>query len=68
MLRRVAALPALLLTALLIALPAIAAAPHSGTVRRTGFEPADAAMFAAVAAGIWFARRALRARFRQRRD
>ncbi len=43
------------------------AAAHSGIVTREGFQWSDVALFVAAALGIWFVRRALRARFRNRR-
>ncbi len=44
------------------------AAPHSGTTSaRTAPELSDIALFVMAAAGIWFVRRALRARFARRR-
>ena len=43
------------------------AAAHSGTVTRDGFQWSDVALFVAAALGVWIVRRALRARFRNRR-
>lgn len=52
--------------ALLIAAPALAAAPHSGvTGSRSMPELSDLALFACAAFGIWFVRSRLRARFRR---
>lgn len=43
------------------------ASGHTGVARvRTGPEPSDVALFAFAALAIWLARRALRARFRDR--
>ena len=39
-----------------------AAAPHSGQVIHDGFELSDLALFACAVAGVWFARRSMRAR------
>lgn len=54
--------------ALFLMLPAVAHAtrPHDGTVGARGFTVSDLFLFACVAAGLWLARRALRARFRSR--
>lgn len=50
---------------LLVALPALAVAPHSGQVAaRTMPELSDVALFVFAAAAVWFVRRRLRARFR----
>lgn len=52
--------------ALLIATPALAAAPHSGIAgTRSMPELSDLALFACAALGVWFVRRQLRARFRR---
>jgi len=52
--------------ALLIATPALAAAPHSGVAgARSMPELSDLALFACAAFGIWFVRSRLRARFRR---
>ena len=54
------------LVALLIATPALAA--HSGAPHpRTAPELSDVALFVLAAAGVWFVRRAMRARFARRR-
>ncbi|MAX00694.1 MAG: hypothetical protein CMN72_13850 [Sphingomonas sp.] len=45
---------------------AASATAHSGVVERHGFAPSDVALFVFAALGLWFARRALRARFRRR--
>ena len=45
----------------------LAAAPHSGRVIRTGFELSDLALALCAAAGVWFARRSMRARAAARR-
>ena len=51
--------------ALLLARPAFAA--HSGVPKiRTGPELSDIALFVLAALGVWFVRRALRARFTKR--
>lgn len=51
--------------ALLLATPALAA--HSGVPKiRTGPEASDVALFVVAALGIWFVRRAIRARFARR--
>lgn len=51
---------------LIIPTPALA---HTGTVGpSTGFAPSDVALFLVAAAGLWFARRALRARRKPPRD
>jgi hypothetical protein len=51
---------------LLIATPALAAAPHSGVAgTRSMPELSDLALFACAAFGIWFVRSRLRARFRK---
>lgn len=42
-------------------------AAHSGRVIRDGFELSDAALFALAAAGVWLARRSMRARVKARR-
>jgi hypothetical protein len=56
-----------LLPLLLLPTPALAA--HSGVAaERTGFAPSDVALFVVAAAGLWFARRALRARRKPPRD
>jgi hypothetical protein len=53
------------LLALFIATPAFAA--HTGVPKiRTGPELSDIALFAMAALGVWFVRRALRARFAKR--
>lgn len=44
-----------------------AAAPHSGQVIRTGFELSDVALALFAAAGVWIARRSMRARAAARR-
>jgi len=49
--------------AMLIAAPALAAA-HGADGARTMPELSDFALFACAAAGLWFVRRRLRARFR----
>ncbi len=55
-----------LLLALLVTTPALAA--HSGIARpRTAPELSDVVLFVLAAAGVWFVRRALRARFAKRR-
>jgi hypothetical protein len=54
--------------ALLLAVPAAAAPPHSGQVIDDGFEPSDVALFAVAAAGVWLAQRSMRKRARARRD
>ena len=52
---------------LLTPLPALAA--HTGVAaERTGFAPSDVALFLVAAAGLWIARRALRARRKPPRD
>lgn len=52
--------------ALLIAAPALAAAPHSGVAgSRAMPELSDLALFACAAFGVWFVRNRLRARFRR---
>ncbi|MBW4331538.1 hypothetical protein KY084_11730 [Stakelama sp. CBK3Z-3] len=49
------------------AFPAWAQAPaHSGIIDRHGFELSDIALFVVAVLGVWFARRALRTRFRRR--
>ena len=56
---------------LMLASPAVAAVEsgHSGIVHpRTGPALSDIALFVCAAAGVWLARRALRARFRDRAD
>ncbi|PTS78150.1 hypothetical protein DBR17_12815 [Sphingomonas sp. HMWF008] len=54
------------LIALCLASPALAA-PHSGVPKiRTGPELSDIALFVMAALGVWFVRRALRARFTKR--
>ncbi len=51
---------------LLTTTPAFAA--HSGVANpRTAPEPSDIALFVLAAAGVWFVRRAMRARFAKRR-
>jgi len=51
---------------LLIATPALAAAPHSGVAgSRSMPELSDLALFACAAFAVWFVRRRLRARFRR---
>ena len=58
-----------LIPLLFLATPAIAAieSGHSGTVHpRTGPALSDIALFVFAAIGVWLARRALRARFRDR--
>ncbi|MCW3836445.1 hypothetical protein ACFQ1E_10535 [Sphingomonas canadensis] len=59
--------PALALLALAaIAAPALAVAPHSGAIAtRSMPELSDFLLFAVAVAGVWLARRALRARFRR---
>ena len=52
----------LLLLAFLSALPAHAAAPHSGQVVRNGFALSDVALFAFAAIGVWLAQRSMRRR------
>jgi hypothetical protein len=54
--------------ALLIAAPAFAVAPaHTGVPKiRTGPELSDIALFVMAALGVWFVRRAMRARFAKR--
>ncbi len=55
-----------LLIMLLIASPALAA--HSGVAHpRTAPELSDVALFVMAAAGVWFVRRAMRARFAKKR-
>ncbi|MES2336667.1 MAG: hypothetical protein V4537_01070 [Pseudomonadota bacterium] len=44
-----------------------AAPPHTGQVVHDGFELSDVALFACAAAGLWFARRSMRARAAARR-
>ncbi len=44
-----------------------AAAPHSGQVIHDGFELSDLALGLCAAAGLWFARRSMRARAAARR-
>ncbi|MCM8729614.1 hypothetical protein ACFO8O_01340 [Hephaestia sp. GCM10023244] len=59
-----------LLPLLLLAAPALAAAPvpHSGTAApRTAPELSDIALFAMAAAGVFLARRAMRRRFDKHR-
>ena len=52
---------------LLLATPALAAPPHSGIANtRTMPELSDVILFLVAVAGVWFARRALRARFRRK--
>ena len=47
----------------------LAASGHSGVARvRTGPELSDAALFVAAVLAVWFVRRRLRARFRDRTD
>ncbi|MEI9851052.1 MAG: hypothetical protein WDN24_09645 [Sphingomonas sp.] len=49
-----------------LAAPALAAAPHTGVAgSRSMPEFSDLVLFAVAAFGVWFARRALRARFRR---
>jgi hypothetical protein len=55
-----------ILPLLVLANPLLAAAPHSGVVIHDGFEPSDVALFAAACAGVWLARRSMRARFRRK--
>jgi len=51
---------------LLLAAPALAAPAHSGIPNtRTMPELSDVALFLVAVAGVWLARRALRARFRR---
>lgn len=51
---------------LLIATPAFAAAAHTGIAgSRSMPELSDIALFVCAAAGVWFVRRQLRARFRR---
>jgi len=54
--------------ALLIAAPAMAVTPaHTGVPKiRTGPELSDIALFVMAALGVWFVRRAMRARFAKR--
>ncbi len=55
----------------LLATPAFAAVEsgHSGTVHpRTGPALSDIALFVCAAVGVWLARRALRARFRNKAE
>jgi uncharacterized membrane protein YdjX (TVP38/TMEM64 family) len=57
------------LTPLLFPMPAPALAAHTGAVGpSTGFALSDVALFVVAAAGLWFARRALRARRKPPRD
>lgn len=54
---------------LLVATPALAAAPHSGVAKvRTGPEPSDIALFAMAAGGVYLVRRTMRARARRSED
>jgi hypothetical protein len=53
---------------LLLPAPALAAAHTGVAAERTGFAPSDVALFVVAAAGLWFARRALRARRKPPRD
>ena len=57
-----------LLSALLIAAPALAVTPaHTGVPKvRTGPELSDIALFIMAAVGVWLVRRAMRARFAKR--
>lgn len=56
-------------TPLLLLMPLPALAAHTGVAaERTGFAPSDVALFLVAAAGLWIARRALRARRRPPRD
>lgn len=65
--RRLIALAMALTAPLLIA--ASDGYTHSGQVApRTGPELSDFALFGVAAIGVWFARRALRARFRRQQD
>ena len=43
-----------------------AAPPHTGQVIHDGFELSDVALFACAAAGVWLARRSMRARARSK--
>jgi len=43
-----------------------AAVPHSGQVIHDGFELSDVALFVLAAAGVWLARRSMRARAKAR--
>ncbi len=53
------------LLALFLATPALAA--HTGVPKiRTGPELSDVALFVMAALGVWFVRRAMRARFAKR--
>ncbi|MFV0625667.1 hypothetical protein ACBY01_16895 [Sphingomonas sp. ac-8] len=53
----------------LLLLPAPALAAHSGVVATsTGFAISDVALFLVAVAGLWLARRALRARRKPPRD
>lgn len=65
--RRLIALAMTMIAPLLIA--ASDSYTHSGQVApRTGPELSDFALFGVAAVGVWFARRALRARFRRHRE
>jgi len=58
-----------LLPLLLLATPALAAAPHSGVVKqRTAPELSDVALFVMAAAGVFLARRAMLRRFDKSRE
>lgn len=63
-------MPRIAAALLLIAAPVMAQpAPHSGVVgTRSMPELSDLALAACAAAGVWIARRALRARFRRTRE
>jgi len=51
---------------LLVAVPAVGRAAHSGTAGvRTGPELSDLALFAVAALAVWLVRRALRRRYRK---
>ena len=58
-----------LLPLLLLAAPAPATTPHSGTLeQRTAPELSDIALFVMAAAGVFLARRAMLRRFDKRRE
>lgn len=58
----------MILALILLIVASVSAAPHSGaTAGRTSPELSDIALFIMAAGGIWFVRRALRARFARRR-
>lgn len=52
--------------ALILLLPLPALAAHTGRTDPPGFELSDLALAACAAFGLWFVRRAMRARFRKR--